>query len=388
MDPTINRDEERLRYDSLETVKRNILLIAMPAGVVSMLIVWGIGLKQHTLSVWDFIALPFLAVAFLCLGVLLWRRIILLRTFELVVYTLVVLYAISEFVSVLVQTIVTKGIFSSNFTLWIPLIYVLAFLILDIQRALICSLIFLFSILAVGVGLLVRFSLAGMHFQDISLLAQIYLASAFYIVVLYIMARLKDHYVSERSIVDAMSKLAMTDPLTKTDNRRLLDRLLREEIVRAERHAFPLSVLLFDLDRFKNINDAYGHNTGDVILQEVAHLLRQNIRASDPFGRWGGDEFLCLATNTDGKQATELAERLREALQRYRFTKVDSITASFGVTTYQPGDTPETLVRRADMGLYKAKASGRNRVEVVLAGITLPLFEGEKPYPSNESETD
>ncbi len=113
-----------------------------------------------------------------------------------------------------------------------------------------------------------------------------------------------------------MSKLAMTDSLTQVDNRRLLNQLLQEEVTRAERHNLPLSILLFDLDRFKSINDSFGHNTGDEVLQEVAQQLRQAIRTSDPFGRWGGDEFLCLATNTDGKQAVELAERLRDALQQ------------------------------------------------------------------------
>jgi diguanylate cyclase (GGDEF)-like protein len=116
-------------------------------------------------------------------------------------------------------------------------------------------------------------------------------------------------------------------------------------------------------------------------LQEVAGQLRLAIRTSDPFGRWGGDEFLVLATNTDGKQAVELAERLRDTMENYHFSTVGKVTASFGVTTYQVGDSPETLIRRADMGLYKAKSCGRNRVEAVIAGVTLPLFEGDKPYP-------
>ena len=102
----------------------------------------------------------------------------------------------------------------------------------------------------------------------------------------------------------------------------------------------------------------------------------------------GGDEFLGLAINSDGKQAAELADRLREALERHHFSTVKKVTASFGVTAYQRGDTPETLIRRADLGLYKAKADGRNRVEVVLAGVTLPIFEGEKPSPTPNDEGD
>jgi diguanylate cyclase (GGDEF)-like protein len=388
MNPTPYSRDGKAQLDPLEIVKRKIFLLASPIGILSMLIVWGLGLRQGSLSQWDFVALPFLGIVFLIMTLLLWRRVIFLHTFELVVFTLVMVYAISEFLSVLSNTLATRGTFTTNFTIWIPITFLLAFLILDVRHALISSAVYLGSMLAVGIACLVRFGAIGIHLQDTSLLVQIYLASAVYIVVLYLMSQLHDHYISEHSVVDAMSKLAMTDPLTKMDNRRLLDKLIREEINRTERHAFPLSVLLFDLDYFKKINDNFGHNTGDQVLQEVAGLLRQKIRVSDPFGRWGGDEFLCLATNTDGTQAAELADRLREALERNRFSRVGKVTASFGVTTYQPGDTPETLVRRADMGLYKAKASGRNRVEVVYAGITLPLFEGEKPYPNTEGEND
>ena len=386
--PTSENQERKSALDFFEADKRRFFLMAMPAGILSILVVWGVGVAQKTLSFWDFATLPLLAFAFLVLSILLWRRIIQLSSYELAVYTLVVVYGIIEFSTVLSQTIATQGSFTSNFTLWVPFIYLLAFLILDAKHALFFSAVYLSAILAVGLIFLFHFSLMGIHFENISLLIQLYLASAFYILVLFIMARSHARALSESSIIDAMSKLAMTDSLTKLDNRRLLDKLIRDEIHRVERNGLPLSVLLLDLDYFKKINDNFGHHTGDTVLQEVAGLLRENTRVSDPFGRWGGDEFLCLATNTDIDQAIELAERLRDALERKRFPRVGTLTASFGVTTYQSGDTPETLVRRADMGLYKAKASGRNRVEVVSAGVTLPLFEGEKPYPNTDSESD
>ncbi len=353
-----------------------------------MLLVWGAALQQNAISRWDLVVLPGLAVLFLILDVLLWMRIVPLQVFELAVYVLAMLYAVSEFLSVLIATIITRDTFTTNFTLWIPFTYILAFLLLDIRRAVTYSIAYLVTILVSGLTCLFRFSILGVSFPDTTLLIQVYLASAFYIVILYITSKLREKHSYDYSYIDTMSRLAMTDALTKVYNRRLLDRLIQEEINRAERHTFPLSLMLFDLDRFKKINDTFGHNIGDVVLQEVAQLLRLSIRSSDPFGRWGGDEFLCLATNADGKQAAELAERLREALQDHQFIKVKKATASFGVTTYQRGDTPETLVRRADMGLYKAKACGRNRVEVVIAGTTLPLFEGEKPYPDVQDEGD
>jgi diguanylate cyclase len=387
---TINKNLSggKPQNDPIEAAKRKIFLLATPVGILSMLVVWGIGLKQNDISFSNIIILPLLAILFLILVVLLWRHIIHLRTFELIIYALVLTYALCEFVSIVISIILTNGSFSPNFTLWLPFVYILSFLILNTNRALLLSALFFLTTLIFGLASYMRFLLNGLAFPNISLLVQVYFASVFYITVLYLVARLKEGYISERAVADAMSKLAMTDSLTQVGNRRLLTQLLREEVSRAERHNLPLSILLFDLDWFKGINDSFGHNTGDEVLQEVAQQLRQSIRISDPFGRWGGDEFLCLATNTDGEKAVELAERLRDTLQQHHFSTVDKVTASFGVTTYRKGDSPETLIRRADLGLYKAKAGGRNRVEVVLAGVTPPLFEGEKPYPVLKDEVD
>jgi diguanylate cyclase (GGDEF)-like protein len=367
--------------DPIEAAKRKVFLIGTPVGILSMLAVWGIGLKQNDITVLNIFFLPLLAILFLILTVLLWRHIIHLRTFEIIIYASVLAFALCEFLSIIIRITLTNGSFSPNFTLWLPLVYILGFLILSTNRALLLSALFFLTTLIFGLASCMHFLLNGWAFPNITLLLQVYFASAFYIAVLYLVSRLKERYISEHVIADDMSKLAMTDALTQVDNRRLLTQILQEEVIRAERHNLPLSILLLDLDRFKIINDSFGHNIGDEVLQEVAQQLRQTIRTFDPFGRWGGDEFLCLATNTDGKQAVELAERLRNTVQQCHFTTVEKVTASFGVTTYQKGDSPETLIRRADMGLYKAKAGGRNRVEAVLAGITLPLFEGEKPYP-------
>ena len=371
-----------------DVLKRKNYLIGSLAGVASILLVWAATRHQKVLSGWDLVVLPCLAGGFLVLAALLWRRIIRMHTFELAVYILAMLYAVSEFIDVLTQTILTQATFTTNFTLWIPFTYILAFLLLDTRRALTYSIAYLVTILGGGLTCLFCLSIIGVRFPDTTLLIQMYVASAFYIVILYLTSKLHEQHSYAYSSLDSMSRLAMTDALTKVYNRRLLDRLIRQEINQAERHPIPLSLMLFDLDHFKKINDTHGHNIGDLVLQEVAQLLRQSIRSSDPFGRWGGDEFLCLATNTDGKQAAELAERLRDALEEHQFIKVKKVTASFGVTTYQRGDTPETLVRRADMGLYKAKGCGRNRVEVVIAGTTLPLFEGEKPYAGTQLENE
>jgi diguanylate cyclase (GGDEF)-like protein len=262
----------------------------------------------------------------------------------------------------------------------------MSFLVLSTNRALQLSALFFLATLIFGVASCIQFLAAGLALPNITLLVEVYFASGFYIAGFYLVSHIKELYISEHGLADDMSKLAMIDSLTQVDNRRLLTQLLNEEVTRAARHNLPLSVILFDLDRFKTINDSFGHNAGDEVLQAVAEALRQTIRTSDPFGRWGGDEFLVVATSTDGTQAVELAERLRDALENCTFSTAGKVTASFGITTYQSGDSPETLIRRADMGLYKAKSGGRNRVEPVIAGITLPLFEGEKPYPTPDGQ--
>jgi diguanylate cyclase (GGDEF)-like protein len=374
--------------DPIDAVKRKMFLLASPIGCLSMLIVWGIGLKQNYLTVLDVFFLPILAILLSIFVILLWRNIIHLSSYELIVYALVLVYTLANFIAVILAIILKNGSFNSDFALWLPFVYILSFLILSTSRALLISAIFFTITLLLGLVAYLDLLFRSLPFPNSIVMMQIYLASAFYIAVLYLVARIKERYFLQRTVADNMSKLAMIDPLTQVDNRRLLTQLLQEEVSRTKRQNLPLSVILFDLDWFKKINDTYGHNTGDKILQEVAQLLRQNIRTSDPFGRWGGDEFLCLAINSDGEQAVELAKRLRDSLQRHHFSLAKRVTASFGVTTYQDGDTPETLIRRADLGLYKAKAGGRNRVEVVIAGTTLPLFEGEKPYSVPDDKED
>jgi len=161
-----------------------------------------------------------------------------------------------------------------------------------------------------------------------------------------------------------MSIKAITDPLTGLYNRLRLKEVLPREMARADRSGCALSVVMFDIDRFKRINDSFGHATGDKVLVALSRLAAGPLRATDDLVRWGGEEFLVVLPGINATEAGHVAEKLRLAIANHRIDDVGQITASFGVAQYAPGEAMTDLISRADRALYQAKASGRNRVEV------------------------
>ena len=160
--------------------------------------------------------------------------------------------------------------------------------------------------------------------------------------------------------------LATTDLLTNIYNRRGLLAVSERDVKLALRHQRPLSVVMFDLDHFKSVNDAYGHPVGDRVLCDVASTVRREIRNTDLFGRIGGEEFLLVLPDTSVETSLQLAERLRRCIAEDVAvgTYFTHITASFGVAQLGEGSTLESLMLEADHALYRAKANGRNRVEL------------------------
>lgn len=157
--------------------------------------------------------------------------------------------------------------------------------------------------------------------------------------------------------------LSITDPLTGLANRRHLEEQINGAIERAQRYGETFSLILADIDHFKHINDEHGHDIGDHALSTFARLLHGQIRDCDLAARVGGEEFVLLLPRTELHAATQSAERLRVETSRMRVTGLTTaITASFGVTRYQTGDTIHTLLKRVDQALYAAKNGGRDRV--------------------------
>jgi two-component system, cell cycle response regulator len=179
----------------------------------------------------------------------------------------------------------------------------------------------------------------------------------------------EDLYIVSMSDITEMEKeaktlelLATTDPLTKIYNRLKLNEILMLEIKKSDRYGIPLSIIMLDIDHFKEVNDTYGHDVGDEVLIRLTKSVSANIREVDMFARWGGEEFVIMLPNTDEKGAAITAENLRFVIENTDFGKAGKISASFGVAEYQPNLGFRELLKRVDDALYEAKRGGRNMV--------------------------
>ena len=178
-------------------------------------------------------------------------------------------------------------------------------------------------------------------------------------------------YTRQRSIQriqnlnDKFEHLAMHDVLTELPNRRFIQEELNRELARSERNKSPLSIVLCDIDKFKQVNDTYGHECGDQILRYFARTLNESVRKQDLVARWGGEEFLIILPDTPGESAEHLAESVRQKLERSQYHNGEislNVTASFGVCELESGNTTSQALSDADEALYVAKRQGRNRV--------------------------
>src|SRR3989344_115103 len=175
--------------------------------------------------------------------------------------------------------------------------------------------------------------------------------------------QLQSEIERRKGLEEHLRSLAITDTLTGIYNRRKFDETLADEVRRSERYGAPLSLVLLDIDFFKKINDARGHQVGDTALKMLGSFIAEKIRSHDVLARYGGEEFVILTPGTGIEGCRKLAEKLRAGIEQHGFAGAGRITCSFGITEFQHGDTAESFVRRADVALYRAKKNGRNRTE-------------------------
>lgn len=177
---------------------------------------------------------------------------------------------------------------------------------------------------------------------------------------------LKEHNATLVALNRELEILSITDSLTKLYNRRYLDRRLREAIDLAKRYKTPFSLILMDIDDFKIINDTYGHDRGDKVLQQVAGILAKDSRVTDIIGRWGGEEFLIVCPHSTLQSVRVVADKMCRAIEQEAFGIGAPVTGSFGIVEYTEDDDTDTIINRVDKALYRAKDEGKNRVVTVV----------------------
>jgi diguanylate cyclase (GGDEF)-like protein len=181
---------------------------------------------------------------------------------------------------------------------------------------------------------------------------------------------------------EAHAHAAAIDPVSGVFNRRYLQVRLGEELQRSRRHEIPLALLLIDIDDFKIVNDTYGHLAGDLVLRDVAEILRRSVRVFDVCARFGGEEFVIIMPGSTAESAMRIAERIRERIELYRpadrLLASLRITVSIGLAVSEPGTTVSQLLARADGALYAAKHAGKNRIRADHPGRTADGQDGRR----------
>lgn len=182
------------------------------------------------------------------------------------------------------------------------------------------------------------------------------------------LARISDRYqLMMRDLNEALKDASTRDTLTGIGNRRMLMDRMKAEAARAKRMNQPLTLAIADVDRFKSVNDAYGHEVGDKVLVQIARTIETNVREYDVCGRWGGEEFLIVMPEIGIDEGALVVERVRAAVHELKLDVDDGmieVSASFGLAEHQADETVSATINRADAALFAAKRAGRNRYEV------------------------
>ncbi|MPM23086.1 hypothetical protein SDC9_69549 [bioreactor metagenome] len=173
-----------------------------------------------------------------------------------------------------------------------------------------------------------------------------------------------NNYYKRKQYADSLEllRLSITDSLTGIFNRAKFNEELKKWTDYCSRYESDISLVFFDIDNFKRVNDNYGHMTGDKVIQDIVLSIQNKIRSTDIFARWGGEEFVILLPNTGNDQAAEMAERMRIAIEKITVSESENITCSFGIASLRENESSESFIKRGDKLLYEAKRRGKNIV--------------------------
>lgn len=242
---------------------------------------------------------------------------------------------------------------------WIPPIYIVLFLFLTNKQA-IWGAVGIYSLMLILL-LIANADIFEFENADLQgLLLNTVLSQGVYIFCLFGVIKLKRSIDATELRAEKMEKMANIDGLLGIGNRRMLQHQLNTLVTENT----PFSLLLIDIDRFKAINDTYGHLVGDDVLREMTQNIQSSLRQQDSIGRWGGEEFLVIANNSELKSAEILAQRIRAGVAQHQFSDIGRVTVSIGVTQFEPNTSVSHTFSIVDKALYEAKHAGRNRVVV------------------------
>jgi diguanylate cyclase (GGDEF)-like protein len=354
-----------VRSTLLHTLRLRLLKLLLMCGSGAIAFLWFVEAWGARISPLDRAAYPLMIAIFLISDGMLVFRPNVLEGIERLTFATFAIYIVLH-----AQPLTITAMDSYEFcslAQWFPLVYTAAFFFLPTRQAvLISALVYLSMVIPYGADLALYQTTLWTSDRAL-LMMNLFCSHPVYIVTLSGIATLKTCIVQAGAQADILRAAASVDYLTGVANRRATTHLLQSALDRAHAGGMVVSVILLDIDHFKHINDTFGHDVGDQVLIQVPVILHEHLRAADTLGRWGGEEFVVVTNDTDAPAATLMAERLRAQIASYSFAQVGQRTASFGVAASVSGDTPESLMKRADQALYLAKQRGRNRVEVALA---------------------
>ena len=350
--------------DSLENVKRRTYTVILTVGAAGSVCAWLVNELAGTTS--GFSRLAFVVVI-ACTSVSIpLLRLLPVRAVEEAIFLIIgsVLLGVLVYALYFEPDPALSDVSLFSLYLWFPFIYIFVFLAHERSGALARSAIL--HALSIVFSLPILFLPVGerTYIEAPSTLGLSYISGASIIAVLYFLTSMKDDLRRTELTAERMKRLAETDPLTGVLNRRGMELAVERQMQRAEHHGAPLSLIVFDLDDFKSLNDAYGHDAGDKALVSVAGLVEPHLRSGDSFARWGGEEFAILAPDTPLESAHRFADRLRSILEEHDSPAGWELSASFGVSAYRPADSGTAFAKRADVALYRAKELGKNRTEI------------------------
>ncbi|KAA0549812.1 GGDEF domain-containing protein [Bacillus sp. BGMRC 2118] len=345
--------------EEFQDLKRKIYLVILPFVIGASLFGFIMELQSDQLDPINRINLPLMFSWFMYVFVSILVKKKIYKHMEVVTFVIISLIHLIKFTFVVHYELGQNYQYNlGEYAYWVPLIYLFISFTFRGKQALLISFVIYGSSLVIGVSKLLLDHIT--NGQVIDTLIQFYLSSLVLFLFLFFLHRLIEVYIHAQSV----QELANTDYLTNLPNRRAMDQRLNQQLHDVDEFDNDFSVILIDIDHFKDINDQYGHDIGDNVLKEFSDVVSQNITNYDYLGRWGGEEFIIICSNQTPKQAQSLSEKLRESISTYSFDSIGNVTASFGISGYQPNDLRQTILKRADDALYQSKANGRNCVTV------------------------